>query len=80
MDDAHAARAAAQAGLQIAVLKGVPLSFIIHGRLGLRISRDIDLLVAPDEPLESTAGVEFTSTGSSGFGACTPTVPSTLEM
>lgn len=33
--------------LPIGVLKGVPLSLAIHGRLGLRISRDIDLIVAP---------------------------------
>lgn len=36
------------AGIAVGVLKGVPLSLAIHGRLGLRISRDIDLIVAPD--------------------------------
>lgn len=34
-------------GTGVTVLKGVPLSLTIHGRLGLRTSRDIDLLVAP---------------------------------
>jgi hypothetical protein len=42
-------RASAQSGLRMAVLKGVPLSFMLHNRLGLRISRDIDLLIAPEE-------------------------------
>lgn len=34
-------------GIAVTVLKGVPLSLAIHGRLGMRMSRDIDLLVAP---------------------------------
>lgn len=33
-------------GIAVVVLKGVPLSLAIHGRLGMRTSRDIDLLVA----------------------------------
>jgi len=41
-------RSLTDAGIEVAVLKGVPLSLIIHGRLGLRTSRDIDLIVAPD--------------------------------
>ena len=36
-------------------------------------------IVAPAEPSVLTAGVESTLTGSSGFGAFTPTVPSTLD-
>lgn len=35
-------------GIESAVLKGVPLSLMLHGRLGLRTSRDIDLLVPPE--------------------------------
>lgn len=34
-------------GIGCIVLKGVPLSLMIHGRLGMRTSRDIDILVAP---------------------------------
>lgn len=36
-------------GVAVVVLKGVPLSLAIHGRLGMRTSRDIDLLVAPEQ-------------------------------
>lgn len=36
-------------GIAVIVLKGVPLSLAIHGRLGMRMSRDIDLLVAPQD-------------------------------
>jgi hypothetical protein len=48
---AASARAIAQAfaiaQLPVGILKGVPLSLEIHGSLGHRVSRDIDLLVAP---------------------------------
>lgn len=36
-------------GIAVIVLKGVPLSLAIHGRLGMRTSRDIDLLVAAQD-------------------------------
>ena len=36
-----------QRGIGCIVLKGIPLSLMIHGRLGMRTSRDIDILVAP---------------------------------
>lgn len=39
-------------GIDAAVLKGVPLSMMIHGRLGLSASRDIDLLVKPEQAWE----------------------------
>jgi len=55
-------RSLTDAGIEVAVLKGVPLSLIIHGRLGLRTSRDIDLIVAPDavaRALEILEGEDF---------------------
>lgn len=38
-----------QRSITLVILKGVPLSLRLHGRLGLRVSRDIDLLVAPSD-------------------------------
>jgi len=46
------------------LLKGVPLSLRLHGRLGLRVSRDIDLLVAPSDvpsALDILTGMGFRS-------------------
>lgn len=37
----------ARNGTDLMLLKGVPLSLMIHGRLGMRTSRDIDLLIKP---------------------------------
>lgn len=49
-------------GIAVTVLKGVPLSLTIHGRLGMRTSRDIDLLVAPQDVARACtllAGMSF---------------------
>ena len=38
-----------QSGIKAIILKGISLSLQIHSRLGLRVSRDIDLLVTPED-------------------------------
>lgn len=57
----------AQRGIACIVLKGVPLSMMIHGRLGMRTSRDIDLLVAPRD-----APCALETLGKLGFRARDP--------
>lgn len=57
----------AQRGIACIVLKGVPLSMMIYGRLGMRTSRDIDLLVAPRD-----APNALEILGALGFGARDP--------
>lgn len=47
-----------QRGIGCIVLKGVPLSLMIHGRLGMRTSRDIDILVAPRDASAALDGLE----------------------
>lgn len=43
----------AAANIRAVILKGVPLSLMIHRRLGLRFSRDIDILVQPEQANEA---------------------------
>ncbi len=47
-----------EAGIEVAVLKGAPLTMLAFGDLGLRHSRDNDLLVAPAKVAESAALIE----------------------
>lgn len=48
-----------QRGIGCIVLKGVPLSLMLHGRLGMRTSRDIDILVVPRD---ATAALDMLET------------------
>lgn len=50
------------AAMPVGVLKGIPLSLDLHGRFGLRMSRDIDLVVAPE-----TVTAALTLLASQGF-------------
>jgi len=45
-----------KAGVSVLFLKGIPLGILAYGSLGLKASRDVDLLVAP-EALDRAAGL-----------------------
>lgn len=64
-----------EAAIPVVVLKGVPLSLRLHGRLGLRTSRDIDLLVAPQD-----AAAAFALLRRLGFAATDAQAPDPSHM
>lgn len=65
------------------LLKGVPLSLMIHGRLGMRSSRDIDLLVAPQDvaaAIDLLKAMGFYIRTGEGAQALLPQPPLPLSM
>ena len=48
----------AEADLSVVIMKGGPLAFLAYGNLGLRHSRDLDLLVPPESILAASALLE----------------------